>query len=212
MKYLNKHGFTLGELLATIVIITILCNVTFVAVGSYVKSLKLMEEDGIAKELFIVAQNHLCLAKASGELYRLNESMRGNELSASPSYAENDDGEYYYLIHHAGEDESLQTVERNIYDMILPAASIDETVRTSGNYVVVYEYKTASVVAVLYSGATNIFRSGQSISLDESDARNIDEIYAEPEKRKNYKNGNVVGCYTDKAMVYGSLPLTELDS
>lgn len=207
MKNSNKDGFTLGELLATVAIMLILCNIIFVSLENYNKSLKLMEADGTAKELFIVAQEHLSLAKSSGEFGRLDEAMLGEKLSTPPAYARYNEGEYYYIIHHAGENENEQTEERNIYDMTLPELSIDETVRKSGNYAIVYERKTASIVAVLYSGTWNSFGTNHSIVFDESDIRKIDEVSENKEKRKNYeKNGvrAIVGCYTDVATYYGT--------
>ena len=167
-KRLDRKGFTLAEVLVTVAIILILAGVTFVSVVQYQKNLRLMEMDGTAKEIFIAAQNHLSVAQASGDLDRLAEKAKknatgttasaiGTKLSSTPSYANNASGEYYYVIHNvnSGIESYPPDGSDAILRMMLPFGALDETVATSGNYAIVYELKSASVVAVLYSGAGN---------------------------------------------------------
>lgn len=59
-------GFTLAELLVVIAIIGILAGFGFVAVIRYRKTLKQEELDATAREIFVAAQNHATVAKASG--------------------------------------------------------------------------------------------------------------------------------------------------
>lgn len=213
-KRLNRKGFTLAEVLVTVAIIIILAGVTFVSVGQYQKNLRLMEMDGTAKEIFITAQNHLSVAKASGDLDRLAEKANatgttdspiGTSLTPAPSYAGNTSGEYYYVIHNvtSGTESYTPTDGKQILEMMLPFGALDETVATSGNYVIVYELKSASVVAVLYSGAGNAsFGNAAVINLEAADVSKIDDIYNDKSKRKSYeKNGviAIVGCYTGTA-------------
>lgn len=210
---LNKKGFTLAEVLVTVAIIIILAGVTFVSVAQYQKNLRLMEMDGTAKEIFIAAQNHLSVAKASGDLDRLKsasgttDSPIGTKLSPAPSYASNTDGEYYYVIHNvtSGIESYAPAGSDQILEMMLPFGALDETVATSGNYVIVYELKSASVVAVLYSGAGNAsFGNAAVITLNDEDVKNIEnkKLYQDKSARKSYeKNGvtAIVGCYTGTA-------------
>ncbi len=210
-KRLNRKGFTLAEVLVTVAIIIILAGVTFVSVAQYQKNLRLMEMDGTAKEIFIAAQNHLSVAKASGDLDRLaeqtNKSAIGTELdsTAVSDYAGNADGEYYSVIHNvtSGIESYTPTEGNQILEMMLPFGALDETVATSGNYAIVYELKSASVVAVLYSGAGNAsFGNAAVINFDAGDVAKINEIYNDKSKRKSYeKNGvtAIVGCYTGTA-------------
>lgn len=219
-KRLNRKGFTLAEVLVTVAIILILAGVTFVSVGQYQKNLRLMEMDGTAKEIFIAAQNHLSVAKASGDLDRLaanaNASASGTPASAIGTkldsnfvsdYAGNAGGEYYYVIHNvtSGSESYLPAGSNQILEMMLPFDALDETVATSGNYAIVYELKSASVVAVLYSGAGNAsFGNAAVITLNDEDVKNIEnkKLYQDKSARKSYeKNGvtAIVGCYTGTA-------------
>lgn len=208
-KRLNKKGFTLAEVLVTVAIILILAGVTFVSVAQYQKNLRLMEMDGTAKEIFIAAQNHLSVAKASGDLDRLaggtSTSTIGTKLSPAPSYASNTDGEYYYVIHNvtSGSESYTPSGSDAILQMMLPFGALDETVATGGNYAIVYELKSASVVAVLYSGAGNAsFGNAAVINFSDKDVSNIKDIYKDKSARKNYQKGDVtaiVGCYTGTA-------------
>ena len=64
----KRLAFTLGEMLLAVAIILILMGVGFVAVNSYVRSLRLNEMDWTAKEIFVAAQNQLSKAKENGDL------------------------------------------------------------------------------------------------------------------------------------------------
>ena len=213
-KRLNRKGFTLAEVLVTVAIILILAGVTFVSVVQYQKNLRLMEMDGTAKEIFIAAQNHLSVAQASGDLDRLAEKAKsaggttiGTKLDAGAvsAYAGNDDGEYYSVIHNvaSGSESYIPTEGKQILQMLLPFGALDETVATSGNYAIVYELKSASVVAVLYSGAGNAsFGNAAVINFSDEDVKAIPKLYNDKAKRKSYEKEGVtaiVGCYTGTA-------------
>ncbi|MDD6520303.1 MAG: prepilin-type N-terminal cleavage/methylation domain-containing protein [Oribacterium sp.] len=216
-KRLNRKGFTLAEVLVTVAIILILAGVTFVSVVQYQKNLRLMEMDGTAKEIFIAAQNHLSVAQASGDLDRLAEEAKkpgsasastiGTKLDSTSvsAYAGNDKGEYYSVIHNvaSGSESYIPTEGKQILQMMLPFGALDETVATGGNYAIVYELKSASVVAVLYSGAGNAsFGNAAVINFDAADVSKIKDICNDKSTRKNYvKNGvtAIVGCYIGTA-------------
>lgn len=214
-KRLDRKGFTLAEVLVTVAIIIILAGVTFVSVAQYQKNLRLMEMDGTAKEIFIAAQNHLSVAQASGDLDRLagkaksatgtTDSTIGTKLSSAPSYAGSASGEYYYVIHDVknGIESNTPSGSDAILQMMLPFGALDETVSASGNYAIVYELKSASVVAVLYSGAGNAsFGNAAVINFSDEDVSKIKDIYNDKSARKSYQKDGVtaiVGCYTGTA-------------
>ena len=216
-KRLDRKGFTLAEVLVTVAIILILAGVTFVSVAQYQKNLRLMEMDGTAKEIFIAAQNHLSVAQASGDLDRLAEKAKsatdstdstiGTKLDSTSvsAYAGNASGEYYYVIHNvtSGIESCTPSGSGAILQMMLPFGALDETVATGGNYAIVYELKSASVVAVLYSGAGNAsFGNATVINFGDDDVKAIPTLYNDKSARKSYQKGGVtaiVGCYTGTA-------------
>lgn len=217
-KRLDRKGFTLAEVLVTVAIILILAGVTFVSVVQYQKNLRLMEMDGTAKEIFIAAQNHLSVAQASGDLDRLAEKAKsatgttdstiGTKLDPSlvSAYAgDTTSGEYYYVIHNvtSGIESCTPSGSGAILQMMLPFGALDETVATGGNYAIVYELKSASVVAVLYSGAGNAsFGNATVINFGDDDVKAIPTLYNDKSARKSYQKGGVtaiVGCYTGTA-------------
>lgn len=171
----NRNGFTLAELLVVIAILMILAGVSFVAVNRYIRNLHVLEMDNTAKEIFIVAQNHLSDAYASGELQRVykEESDKGVEavdryfgkdFTDIPSYlsgvsgVESDDAECRYVIFNGYGIDSGSGSDRNeVMKYMLPQFSIDSSVSDQGNYIIVYEVKTATVLGVFYSGQTHTY-------------------------------------------------------
>ncbi|MBR1629140.1 MAG: type II secretion system protein [Lachnospiraceae bacterium] len=136
-KLKNNRGMTLAELLVGLGILMILSGVSFVAVTQYQKSLRQMERDSIAKEIFIAAQNHLAMAQSEGYL-----NLTKTEFGTTP----NDSGKnivYYYTV-----NEGSSTGK--IFDQMLPFGSIDETVRTGGNYLIRYRKDIGQVLDVFY--------------------------------------------------------------
>lgn len=171
----NRNGFTLAELLVVIAILMILAGVSFVAVNRYIRNLHVLEMDSTAKEIFIVAQNHLSDAYASGELQRVykEESDKGVEavdryfgkdFTDIPSYlsgvsgVESDDAECRYVIFNGYGIDSGSGSDRNeVMKYMFPQFSIDSSVSDQGNYIIVYEVKTATVLGVFYSGQTHTY-------------------------------------------------------
>ena len=66
IKTRSSRGMTMAEMLVTVAIIGILMGVGFIAVVNYQRSLAQLERDGVAKEIFIAAQNHLTMARGEG--------------------------------------------------------------------------------------------------------------------------------------------------
>ena len=79
MKYKKNKGFTLAEMLIAVAIIGVLMAVSFIAVQNYQRSLHQLEYDGIAKEIFIAAQNHLTMADSQG---LVGQRSKSGETSA----------------------------------------------------------------------------------------------------------------------------------
>jgi len=138
-KFRTKLGFTLAEVLIVVVITIILAGVAFVAVPIYQRSLEQLEYDGIAKEIFVAAQNHLTLAESQGYLGM-------SEAAGDFGTAEDaDKGIYYFVV------EDGSPLSNNVLSLMLPDFSIDETVRLGGSYIVRYQKSPAQVLDVFYS-------------------------------------------------------------
>lgn len=170
-----RNGFTLAELLVVIAILMILAGVSFVTINRYIRNLHVLEMDNTAKEIFIVAQNHLSDAYASGELQRVykEESDKGDEavdsyfgknFTDTPLYlsgvsgVESDGSECRYVIYNGyGVDTETGTDRNEVMKYMLPQFSIDSSVSDQGNYIIVYEVKTATVLGVFYSGQTHTY-------------------------------------------------------
>ena len=137
-----KRGFTLAEVLAVALIIIILTAVSFVGVIRYQRSMKLMEMDGIAKQVFIAAQNHLTLAKSQGYLGKSDGSEENKEK-----------GIYYFIVGSGtGTYSDPDAASDTLLSLMLPYASVDETVRKDGSYIIRYQnlQDVAQVLDVFY--------------------------------------------------------------
>ena len=63
-KKCENKGFSLAEMMMAVAIIGILAGVSFISVASYLRSMALLERDGIAKEIYVAAQNHLTMLES----------------------------------------------------------------------------------------------------------------------------------------------------
>ncbi len=134
-RYRNMRGATMAELLIVVGIILALAGVSFIAVWTYQRSLGQLERDGIAKEIFVAAQNHLTAAYGEGYL--------GVEEEDSLIGVEDSDGIRYFVVN--GDIE-----EGSVLEQMLPFGSIDETVRAGGSYIIRYQKDTGLVLDVFY--------------------------------------------------------------
>ena len=139
-KMRDKLGLTMAEVLIVIAIIAVLGGVSFISVNRYQRSLGQLERDGIAKQIFIAAQNHL--TAAFGEGY-LGITEYGTEGTAT---GDSDKGVYYYIVNKG----RVSSGGQNMFDLMLPFGSIDETIRLGGSYLIRYQPKTGTVMDVFY--------------------------------------------------------------
>lgn len=205
----NKHGFTLAELLVVVAILMILAGVSFVAINEYIRNLQVLEMDNTAKEIFIVAQNHLSQAYASGELQRAGEDgdyygipiSKPNYLNFEDSDDSEDTGAEYYYCHYDGY--SLGSHEKTgVLSTMLPKYSIDDEIADYGNYIIVYEKNTATVQGVFYNGKSHTyFGSIKPHDFSDAEARGNDDTLEATnkstgrDKRKHYLEDSVIGWY-----------------
>ena len=144
----------MAELLIVVGILIVLFALSFIAVQNYQKSLAQTEYDTIAKELFIAAQNHITTAESQGYL-----GIPSTDYGTIDKTATSNDV-YYYLV----EDGTPDLSNTEIFDLMLPFGSIDETVRMGGSYVIRYQPSSATILDVFYSNNSPGERYGTSIS------------------------------------------------
>lgn len=131
----RKRGFTLAETLIVVAIITILGGVAFIAVIRYLRTMAQLERDGIAKEIFVSAQNHLTMAEGQGYLGKTGYGTEERK----------DTGVYYFVVNGNG-----SFTGESVLDLMLPFGSVDESVRIGGSYIVRYQLQPALVLDVFY--------------------------------------------------------------
>ena len=175
----RRGGFTLAEFLVVISIIMILAGVSFVAAIRYQSRLRRLEMDQTAKEIFLAAQNQLGLSEAEETFERLlKQSDDSEEKLGIPLTAEGRDG-IYCVLYQPGEEERCGEIRNRL----LPFGSIDETVRTDGSYLILYEPGAGAVRAVWYSDRY-VFVA------DDIESTMLSEAAADPGKREHYKGAN----------------------
>ena len=190
-KLKNIIGMTLAEVLIVIGIIAVLGGVASVAVWNYQRSLGQLERDGIAKEIFVAAQNHLTAAYGAGYL-GLKEPE--SNLVPNPFGTKASDGAYYYVVNSS--DPSYSTPA--VFEQMLPFGSIDETVRTGGSYIVRYQKDTGTVLDVFYCSRNGSPTQYNHI-LGSGEYTTVMELTGDSKKsdRRTYKNGgdSILGWY-----------------
>ena len=164
----NRRGFTLAEVLIVVAILIVLAGVSVVGVVRYQRSLKQLELDGIAKEIFVAAQNHLTVAESQGYLEKSKPGI-------TSSLSEDADKEIYYFVVGVQENDadsgsyiSPDAASDAILSLMLPFASVDETVRLGGSYVIRYQKDPGLVLDVFYAEKDGQ-RFGHTYESDEYD-------------------------------------------
>ena len=174
-----QRGFTLAETLIVVAIITILSGVSFIAVQNHMRSLAQLERDGIAKEIFVAAQNHLTMAEHEGYI--------GLDDYGTQEYK--DKGTYYFV------GKGAAFGGNNLLKVMLPFGAVDETVRLGGSYIIRYQRDTGRVLDVFFSWPNQRFPHTFGDELDKLEAYTGEGNV----KRRNYTDGSVIGWYGGEA-------------
>lgn len=154
----NNKGFTLAELLIVVAITVVLMGVAFIAVQNYQRSSTRLEYDGIAKEIFIAAQNHLTTAQSQGYLQlssnnigTKNDEQINKELGRKGTSSFDTYGDERYFVYKEDSYSADPQKSESVLDLMLPFGAIDETVRAGGTYIIRYQPSSARVLDVFYS-------------------------------------------------------------
>ncbi|MCR5136627.1 MAG: type II secretion system GspH family protein [Oscillospiraceae bacterium] len=182
----NRLGMSMVEMLAVVAIIGILAAVAFIGVQYYQRSLGQLERDGIAKQIFIAAQNHLTASKNSGFFNIKSESGKPDP------YGTVDTSDIYYVTNSSlskgGKNEQLKR-------FLLPDYSVTEP---GGNYIIRYQKSTATVLDVFYC-STNGSPDAFNYPLAEGDYSTVMTLRDtggsnNKNARRNW-NGHILGWY-----------------
>ena len=150
-------------MLIVVGILVVLLGVGFVALMNHMRNLHQKEMDGQAKEIFVAAQNHLSMAYSQGYLGKIAfKDVDGVETSTG-AFGKVEDAEkgiFYFIttgVSAFGSD--------TVLDQMLPVASVDETARTGGSYIIRYQKEPARVLDVFYVSTSG--RYSHTFSSDE---------------------------------------------
>lgn len=184
------------ELLGVVAIIGILCALTAVGVVAYNRSLKVMELNNTAEEIYIAAQNHLTAlrtnATAEKALKDAGYGTRASDVSSAPAdLTASDKAAQWNAIYAfgsttggtasgsgvsgstAGVSGSTRTAGSyaQIAAYVMPAGAVDGTVTGEGNsYIIEYNPSAYTVYGVFYTdGKSSVLGrdTGETISVTE---------------------------------------------
>lgn len=138
-------GFTMMETLLAVAIVIIMGGLAFLSIFQYQKNLYQLQMDGIAREIYVAAQNHLSTAKAEGVLDSVNKGAPESDAVGN---------DVYYFVYGGSSDAvTYYSGRTTALACMLPFGSIDDTVRLAGSYVVRYQVnaEVARVLDVFYA-------------------------------------------------------------
>ena len=140
----NRRGFTLMETLLVIAMLVILLAVSVVGVLTYRKHARLAEVDSAAREIYMAAQNRAILLQGSQRLETLvvRANNRIDNVSLTPDAGEDRQITVYYI----------HCKDKDIGDL-LPTETIEPAL-WDGDFYIVYEPESASVIDVFFSWQT----------------------------------------------------------
>jgi len=189
-KLKSRIGMTMAEMLIVVAIIAVLGGVAFISVWNHQRSLGQLERDGIAKEIFVAAQNHL--TAAFGEGYLGLEEPESNS-APNPFGSKDSTGAYYYVVNSS--DSSYSTPA--VFEQMLPFGSVDETVRAGGSYIVRYQKETGTVMDVFYCSTSGSPAQYNHLFFDSDDYSTVISKAGDENKsaRRTYVNGSILGWH-----------------
>lgn len=155
-----RRGFTLMELMIVVAIIGILGALAVVGVIQFNKSLKVMELNNTAEEIYIAAQNHLTAARANAVSSDMLEKGSPVKLSnvvkeLKDADADTDINSLYAFDNSVTADAALgvsQHTYETLTSIMLPSGAVDGTVGGDGSsWIIEYDPEAYTVYGVFYA-------------------------------------------------------------
>lgn len=152
-KKQGQAGFTLIEMLVTVLIIICLLALSFVAITKYIRYLQITELDNAAREIYMAAQNQAILLNSSGELEDL--VIRADNRMDGVDVTPNSDNTVQITAYYIASADSDDIAE------LLPKTSIEEKL-WEGRFYIVYEPASGSVIDVFYAKKAEAFAEAET--------------------------------------------------
>ncbi len=197
----SQSGFTLLEILAVLAVMIILMSLSVPAIVRINRNLDMTKADGMAKEIYIAAQNKLYYEKASGYLSNFQAALEDKstqtgvclkDFNKCPSDYEMKDGEaknsnWENLYYGSSTDTSLKFMS-----YVLPSATV---IQISGDYIIEANPYTAEVYGVFYKEKASKNDNGMTLE------QIYKTLYSNRDKqsREAYLVGYYGGSETGKA-------------
>jgi hypothetical protein len=185
----------------------------FVEITKYQRKLKRLEMDNTAREIFVAAQNHLTASKTAGvwqtayykdskvSINTSNEWQQSISATAlkDDSISSTEKHDYYYVIYNSSSYQDALTSQKSVLGQLLPFGSVDETVRTDGSYIIVFDAYTESVYGVFYTDKGTITQADLAGLIDNEDNAEAREAYTlSADAKKKYAVGYYGGAVAFK--------------
>lgn len=180
-RNLKQSGFTLMEMLVTVLIIICLLALSFVAITRYIRHVQITELDNAAREIYMAAQNQAILLKSSGELEDLviRADNRMDDVDVTPNSDNTVQITAYYIS--SGDSDTIKE--------LLPKTSIEEKL-WDGHFYIVYEPVSGSVIDVFYAKNAEAFAEAETTGF-----RDFYDKWRAAPKEDRMNNKPMIGYY-----------------
>lgn len=182
-----RRGFTLMELLVVVAIIGILGALAVVGVIRFNKSLKVMELNNTAEEIYIAAQNHLTAAQANAVSAAGLEKSNAEKLSAICSQPPKDadsstDWDSMLAFDNSSNGSAAAGTAVRTYNtltsIILPSGAVDAAVSgDDSSWIIEYNPESFTVYGVFYAdGKSAVLGNNTGARITVSDLRGLNAL------------------------------------
>ena len=145
-KWNNTSGFTLLEMMVTVVVIVVLLALAMIPISKMQKDIRQTELDSRAEMIFTAVQNRMARLQAAGQSDVYTSGRDVKQMDAPPSDAEETEEQRTLVYVTSGS----KADEGSAADWLYPETEAEAEL-WNGHWVVEYDAKGGSVYAVFYS-------------------------------------------------------------